>query len=356
MADAEREIARFNDSARVLTDTEGLARLLLRAESVASSRIEGLEIGARRLLRADAAERLGERDPDVTADEVLANIRAMTFALDAIRDTPAITVGLLLETHRRLLSSTHLAHLGGVVRTTQNWIGGSGYNPCSAAFVPPPPEMVSSLLSDLCGFCNEDNLPAVAQAAIAHARFETIHPFADGNGRVGRALVHMILRRRGLATNVSIPVSLVLGSIANEYVRGLDATRYDGDADSPQAFEGINLWIAIFAGACRNAVARASEFEVHIRALQQAWRKRLGTVRANSALDLLIERLPGVPILNVGAAARLIERSVQATNEAVTRLEEAQILRAVRIGRRNRVFEAREIIDAFASLEENLGA
>ena len=89
--------------------------------------------------------------------------------------------------------------LSGVVRTTQNWIGGSSYNPCSASFVPPPPEHVEGLLDDLLVYINSDDHPALVQAAIAHAQFETIHPFADGNGRTGRALIHVILRRRGLA-------------------------------------------------------------------------------------------------------------------------------------------------------------
>jgi Fic family protein len=356
IADAERDVARFNESARALSNTEALARLLLRAESVASSKIEGLEVGARRLLRADAAERLGERDPDVTADDVLANVRAMAYALDAARDAPAITVDLLLETHRRLLSGTHLAHLGGVVRTSQNWIGGSSYNPCSAVFVPPPPDLVPGLLIDLCAFCSDDSLPAVAQAAIAHAQFETIHPFADGNGRIGRVLIHLILQRRGLATNVTVPVSLVLASMADAYVRGLDATHYVGQPDSQAAFAGINAWLETFSAACRTAVARANEFETRIASIQDEWRARLGSVRANSALDLLLERLPGLPVINVKAASEIIGRSAQAANEAVARLEGAGILKASRIGRRNRVFEAREVIAAFADLEERLGA
>ena len=146
VADAERAIARLNVRARALIDTEALARLLLRAESVASSRIEGLEIGARRLLRADAAREFDEAPTDVTAVEVLGNIDAMTFGTQAIGEGDPITVEILLEVHRRLLADTNLRQHAGRLRVVQNWIGGSGYNPCSASFVPPPPESVAPLL------------------------------------------------------------------------------------------------------------------------------------------------------------------------------------------------------------------
>lgn len=108
---------------------------------------------------------------------------------------------------RRRVSENH----GGRLRTLQNWIGGSAYNPCSAEFVPPPPEAVSGLLDDLVAFCNDDALPALAQAAIAHAQFET-HFFVDGNRRTGRVLIHLVLRRRGLGLRVLAPVSLVLAT------------------------------------------------------------------------------------------------------------------------------------------------
>jgi Fic family protein len=221
IADAERAIIGLDRRSAVLADTEALARLLLRAESVASSHIEGLIVGTRRLLRADAARELGEEQTDVTAGEVLGNIDAMAFSMKLMDGRRRIDLTSLLETHRRLFANTPVAKHGGRIRDTQNWIGGSSYNPCSAAFVPPPPEKVKDLLIDLCRFCNDDTLPSVAQAAIAHAQFETIHPFADGNGRVGRVLIHMILRRRGLTKRISVPVSLVLATRSRDYINGL---------------------------------------------------------------------------------------------------------------------------------------
>jgi Fic family protein len=188
-----------------------------------------------------------------------------------------ITLDYLLDFHRRLLTGTRLEAHGGCIRSEQNWIGGSDYNPCSAVFVPPPPETVRDLLEDLCRFCNEDSLPAVAQAAIAHAQFETIHPFADGNGRTGRALVHFVLRRRDLATRVLPPISLMLATWADDYIAGLQATRYRGPASSAAAHEGINLWVARFAAACQRAVADATNFEEGAQLLQREWRAKLGS-------------------------------------------------------------------------------
>jgi fido (protein-threonine AMPylation protein) len=223
VADAERAIGQFDTRATALVDTEALARLLLRAESVASSKIEGLEVGGRRLLRAEAARSLGEESDDVTAIEVLNNIQAMQWALGEVGVGDDITVEILLEAHRRLLAGTRIEEYGGEVREEQNWIGGSSYNPCSAAFVPPPHEHVKDLLDDLCAFSNSDDLPAVVQAAMAHAQFETIHPFVDGNGRIGRVLIHLILRRRDLTPHVLPPISLILATWSDDYVSGLTA-------------------------------------------------------------------------------------------------------------------------------------
>ncbi len=356
VADAERAIAVLDAEAATLADTEALARILLRAESVASSRIEGLEVGARRLLRAEAAIELGAETSDVTATEVLSNIDAMTEAIQRIHLSEPITLNLLLDFHRRLLAGTRLDAHAGAIREEQNWIGGSSYNPCSAAFVPPPPEYVPGLLDDLCQFCNSEDLPAVAQAAIAHAQFETIHPFVDGNGRTGRALIHLVLRRRGLATRVLPPVSLVLATWAEDYVIGLDATRYRGSPASPAARDGTDLWIGRFAAACKRAVGDAADFEERARQLQESWRAQLGGVRANSATDALLRRLPGAPIVTVSSAAALVGRSFTAANDAIVRLCGAGILRQITVGRRNRAFEAPQVIEAFTALERQLAS
>lgn len=356
VVDAEVAIARLNVEASGLLETDALARILLRAESVASSRIEGLQVGAGRLLRAEATRELGGQLKDPTTGEVLANIDAMRFALENVATGDEIALERLLEVHRRLLSGSFLQQHAGQVRTVQNWIGGSSHNPCSAAFVPPPPEHVPALLEDLCVFCNDDSLPAVAQAAIAHAQFETIHPFVDGNGRTGRALIHLILRRRGVATRVLVPVSLILATWADDYIDGLTRARYHGQATSRSAHEGINLWVGRFAAACSRAVADAGAFEQRIRRMEDGWRERLGSIRAGSATDLLLRALPGAPLFTVPGAAMLIGRSYIAANDAIARLLEAGVVRQVSVGRRNRAFEARDVVVAFTDLERRLAS
>jgi Fic family protein len=356
IADAEAAISRMDVEATALLDTEALARILLRAEAVASSRIEGLEVGARRLLRAEAARSLRARSIDVTATEVLGNIDAMVYGVERIDLGDEITADLLLEIHRRLVAGTHLDPYAGQLREVQNWIGGNDYNPCSAAFVPPPPEHVPELFDDLCAFCNTDEVPAVAQAAIAHAQFETIHPFVDGNGRTGRALIHLLLRRRGLAQHVLPPVSLVLATGARSYIDGLTRYRYIGSPTSRKASEGVNEWIAHFAGACTRCVSDATAFQARSAQLEAQWRERLGRVRANSATDLLLRRLPGAPVLTVHSAEALLGRTFKPTRDAIGRLVETGILKPVTIDKRSRAYEAPEIIDAFTALERQLAS
>ncbi|MHB1626691.1 MAG: Fic family protein, partial [Candidatus Dormibacteria bacterium] len=339
-----------------LTGSETLARILLRAEAVASSRIEGLEVGARRLLHAEAARSLEAPPSDVTASEVLGNIDAMAFGVDQVRAGDHISLALVLDVHQRLLSGTRLDEFGGRFRTEQNWIGGSSYNPCSAAYVPPPPEYVADLMEDLCAFCNEDGLPAVAQAAVAHAQFETIHPFVDGNGRTGRALIHLVLRRRGLANRVLPPVSLVLATWAKDYITALEGVRYRGRVTCPESHAGANRWIAQFAIACSRAVADAAAFEERAQRVEADWRARLGSVRRNSAADRLLQALPGAPVVTVTTAASLIGRTFPAANNAIRQLAAVGILKQVSIGRRNRAYEAPEIITAFTALERQLAS
>ena len=356
VADVEADLIRLNTAVEASADTETLARLLLRAESVASSKIEGLVIGGMRLLRADAVQRMGEDPRDTTAIEVLANIDAMVWATETVEAGGLISMSTLLGIHRRPLARSRLENQGGQIRTMQTWIGGGDYNPCSADFVPPPPQEVSSLLRDLLVLCNDDSLPPLAQAAIAHAQFETIHPSIDGNGRAGRALIHLVMRRRGLTPHFLPPVSLVLATWVNDYVDGLTATRYVGLPNSKTAHEGINRWILLFAGAARRAVEDARRFEQQVRKLQEAWTERVGNPRRDSAVRRVIAAFPAAPVLTIGTAAELTSRTYQATNLAIARLVEAGVLVQVNVGRRNRAFEAPELIDAFTSLERQFAS
>jgi Fic family protein len=321
-----------------LTGLEALSRQLLRAESVGSSWIEGLQISQRRLAKAVFDPAAADR----TARGVVGNILAMEQAVQLGAALGTITTPDIVELHRVLFAGTEDERLGGRVRDRQNWIGGSSLSPRRAEFVPPPEGEVGQLLDDLCAFADRTDLPAVAQAAIAHAQFETIHPFADGNGRIGRALIHVILRRRGVATRFVPPVSLILAGNARSYVEGLTAYRA-GD---------VPTWTRMFANALRDSAGLAVKLGEALLALQTAWRERVGRPRRTSATQRLIERLPARPIVDINAAAELLAVSYPQARVAVLRLEDAGVLRPVSIGRkRNRAWEAPELLDLLDEFE-----
>jgi hypothetical protein len=165
-----------------------------------------------------------------------------------------------------------------------------------------------------------------------------------------------VLRRRALATRVTVPVSLILATWSQSYVEGLTASQYRGPATSREAHEGCNRWVALFAVACRRAVADATAFEERMLKVESSWRERLGAVRANSSVDLLLRALPGAPIVTVMGAAELLGRSFEAANNAIERLVDAGILQQVKFGRRNRAFEAPYVIQAFTDLERQLAS
>ena len=353
IADAEAAIRRINDAGVAAVNLEGVARLLLRAESVASSRIEGVHAGPHRLLQAEAILARGGDAADRAAVEVLGNIAAMEAAIAIGTTTSPITLDDLLAIHDALMAQSSTPHLGGRVRTTQNWIGGRAFNPCSASFVPPPPDRVLALLDDLLAYMNGDDHSPVVQAALVHAQFETIHPFGDGNGRAGRALIHVVLRRRGLSPRFVPPVSRALAAWATEYVAGLTTFRHRGAADSAQRSAGAQAWLRTFAAAVRLSCADAEAYAAKVRVLTDDWHRRLGRVRAASAVDLLLGVLPGTPVLTVESAAHLIDRSTMRAGEAVNRLANAGILRQRNVGRRRyRVFEAEDVVRHLAELDE----
>jgi Fic family protein len=185
------------------------------------------------LVEAEALLAEGGEAADRVAVEVLGNIATMESAVELADEPRAITLADLLGIHQILMERSPAPEVGGAIRAEQNWIGGSSYNLCGATFVPPPAEHVPELFEDLTAYINGDEHPALVQAAIAHAQFETIHPFADGNGRAGRALIHVILRRRGLAPGFVPPVSLVLATWSDDYITGLTAFRHLHAPDSP---------------------------------------------------------------------------------------------------------------------------
>lgn len=341
-SDAEQACRDLSDDPPDGLPFEALARQLLRAESVASSRIEGLVLSHRRLARAAFSE--DGRDP--TAQGVLANIAALELAVDRATQPAELNRADLVDVHRTLLAGTRDEHLGGIIREEQNWIGGAAMSPRGAEFIPPPHDLVPALLDDLCEFCNRVDVPAAIQAAIAHAQFETIHPFHDGNGRVGRTLILTILRRRGVAPLYLPPVSLVLAGHADRYIAGLTSWRKGDEED----------WFAVFIDALQRSSEGAVEFAAAVAGLQERWIAKAGDPRRNSGPRQLILLLPGQPIVNVRIAAQLLGGTDERARQTILRLEQAGVLKQRSIGKRNRAWECVGLFELLDRFERDLGS
>ncbi len=316
----------------------GIASVLYRSETSASSLIEGVGPGPRRILEAEIASEVEIDDEE--ARRVISN-------LDALRDAMKTEIPAgpddLLRWHRTLMAGHPRmpAETIGAFRTKQNWIGGDSAGPRNAEFVPPRPEEVPALIDDLVAFCTRTDLTPVAHAAIAHARFEVIHPFVDGNGRVGRLLIQQLLRRR-LTLPSPIPVSVVWAEDTDRYVEGLRAYQ-DGDADR---------WLQFFSLGVIGAVGWMTEISERITALIKEFRTRVDT-RGESVTVRVIEDLPNHPIVDSQSVASRYGVAAQSAHAALVRLETAGILseRAFarrRKGRPRRMLAATELIELLA--------
>ena len=297
-----------------------LFHLLMRSESIASSRIEGILVDARDLARAEARQRIGRR-VGARAREVIGNVNAMQLAIARAATVERLTIRELLSVHEVLMRD-HLP-TAGKMRTVQNWIGGNDYNPCGADYVPPPPEHVPALMEDLCALCNADQAPPLFQTAIAHAQFETIHPFDDGNGRTGRALMHILLRRRGLAPRVTPPISVAFSHARTAYISGLISFL---DAKFDQ-------WLETFVAAVLSSVTLAERYRTAVAELLAEWHQRLrdgANPRSDAAAWLILEQLPAYPVLNRADAAEFSGRSLPAVDLGLRQLEDAGILDPIR--------------------------
>jgi Fic family protein len=341
VSEAEHGIRELNDAGG--PGLAPLARLLLRTESIASSKVEGMQLGVRELARAEAKVESGEK-PGVTARDVLANIDAMMLAVDEAATRRTFGLPDILAIHRRLLERTEHKRIAGILRTGQNWIGGNDHNPCGADFVPPPPEAVSPLLADLCAAINDDRLSPLVQAALVHAQFETIHPFDDGNGRTGRALIHVVLRRRGLAPRYVPPVSLAFAASRDRYIAGLTAFRG----------EDVGRWIDYFAAASATAAQQARAYLAAATRLGDQWRSRLehsDPPRKGAAAWALIDVLPAHPIITAPMAIAATGRARAAVYDAISQLEKAGVLQPLSTARRNQSWEPVGLLDLIAAME-----
>lgn len=326
-------VLELNRASPQLRSLEGLARQLLRSEALASSAIEGLRLSHRKLARAEIEGQAG----DYKAREVLANTRAMEEAVRIGSESKRLNPADIKTIHRELAIVPPLDKIAGRFREEQGWIGGD--SPPDADYVGPPHQYVKELAKDLCRFMNRDDLSPVVQAAIAHAQFELIHPFGDGNGRVGRCLIHVLLRRRVISPNYVPPVSLVLGANKNAYIAGLQNFRSDK----------IDRWVTQFARAVETASHNAEDFSSRVADLQSDWIARAKPMRADATARAIIEHLPSFPFITASIVQELTGRSRMAAIGGLDHLAKAGVLTRHRNQRKGDTWEAKEL---FALLDE----
>lgn len=322
--DASHALARFDAEAGAIAAP--FAAILLRTESAASSEVENLTAGARQVALAEIGASRSEN-----ARLVVANVHAMDAAL---RLSDELEEEAVIAMHDALLRES-APHLVGRWRREPVWIGGTALSPHGAAYVAPRHERVPRLMEDLIDFAQRDDVPALAQAAIAHAQFETIHPFPDGNGRTGRALIHAMLRRSGLTRNLTVPVSAGLLHHPEAYFQALTAYRA-GDVDAIVHA----LTVATFA-----AIGNGTRLVEDIRAARAAWTDRI-RARSDSSIHRAMDTLLGQPVVTTRLLATTLGISDVAANSAITRLADAGILTKVSGSARYRIWQAPDILDA----------
>ena len=342
---------------------EGLSRFLLRSEAIASSRIEGLQASPQQVALAELAitEAPGMRGFTENARLVANNILALRRATTDLAMSPRVDVEGMSSLHRALLPNEDAG-----LRDVQNWIAGSDWHPLDAEFVPPPPDRVPRLMADLADYATGAVHAPLIQAALVHAQFETIHPYRDGNGRVGRALIHTVLTRRRLTRTSLLPVSMILLTHSREYVDGLTAFRYSGSATDPAAIDGVAKWLAVFLAAVEQATHQARDFVVQLDSLSLDWDQRNAQARsqqgvrdkprASSSVARLLDLLPEAPVLTARTVERLLGVTAPAARGALEELAEAGILHRKRVERGTIGYLAREVFDLLTFAERRLAS
>jgi Fic family protein len=361
LADTEKEI-RLLTTGDCAENLSGLSRFLLRSEAIASSQIEGVVPSARQAALAELGQTEDVRGISDNAKLVARNILIVKEAVGELATADRVTLEHILALHHCLLPEDRNQGL----RTSQNWIGRSTWHPLDADFVPPPHDQVIPLMNDLVDYINGATHAPLVQAAIVHAQFETIHPFGDGNGRVGRALIHTVLTRRGLTPNAVLPVSLVLATLSDRYINSLTQYRYTGPSDSNEALDGAAQWLRLFADATRSAVDQAYEFCDEVDALRLAWQDRLvearrragrrGAPRSDSVSARLLQLLPEAPVLTASTVQRILEVSHVAANAGLVELHGSGILTAKKIERGTTAYIADEILELITLTERQFAS
>lgn len=310
-----------------------LAAILLRSEGIASSRIEGEVASTRRVFEAEYA-------PDDVSDRqawrIVDSIRVMS---DVISDAGhGVKPRDFDRWHALLFDGVPVMFEPGVVRTKQNWIGTRTDTPVGADFIPAPPELLDDALRDLAAFIDRVDVAPLTQAAVAHAQFETIHPYPDGNGRIGRALVYRCWAYRGVTTAINPPISRILAENRNTYIDGLTAYR-DGD---------VGRWLHFFFEVVQSAVSYTHSLATRLEALADEWHHRLEGTHEDALARRLVNELSMKPVLSATEVAErhgVTERGARAALDDLVQREILTFgsLRKAKRGRPTKVYEAKEL-------------
>ncbi|MFD7010383.1 Fic family protein [Rhodococcus jostii] len=328
--EAATELTRFD--VEVGHITAPFASILLRTESESSSEIENLSSGARQIALAELGEHASRN-----ARLIVGNVRAMHAALEL---SDSIDAEAILQMHRALLENGD-PNIAGRWRQQQVWIGGGSLGPHTAQFVPPHHDRVPELIDDLVVFANRVDVPVIAQIAIAHAQFETIHPFPDGNGRVGRALIQAMLRGGQLTRSVPVPVSAGLLHDTAEYFDALGEYRSGN----------VEPIVRSIAEASFGAVANGRTLVQDLEAVRADWRTRV-TARRGAAVHRLVDLLLRQPVVDNKLVTSTLGVTGANAQIAIDRLVDAGILAQITDGRRNRIWQAEDVVrvlDEFAA-------
>ncbi|MDR0959237.1 MAG: Fic family protein [Propionibacteriaceae bacterium] len=334
---ANAQLARLGALAEHVPDSHLFISMYVRKEALMSSQIEGTQATLEDILDPDVEE---NADRDVA--EVVSYIHAMEFAVERLGELPLCN-RLLKETHSVLMANTRGQEKEqGEFRRSQNWIGPAGSNPTTAPYVPPAPQVMRDALADLEAYINvEPGHPDVpdplVRAALIHYQFETIHPFLDGNGRLGRLLIVLfLLDQKVLASPILYP-SYALKANRVEYYDRMTDVRRRGDFEQ---------WVAFFLRTLAEAAEDASATIEKLVALHERSLARVDAVgRSSSTVVNVFHHLEAHPIVTIAKVAEDLGLSFSAANSAITRLRTAGIVEQVSEGRRNRVFAYREYLD-----------
>ncbi|PWJ50276.1 Fic family protein [Quadrisphaera granulorum] len=314
-----------------------LEPFLLRTEAIASSRIEDELTTVDQLARVQH----GLSGPR-SARTVMGAVVGLRLLVE--RAARGVELDDLLAAHRLLMANDpHERHDAGRLRTVQNWISGSDRSPLGAVHVPPAPAHVPELMDDLLAFMRRTDLDPVVQAAVAHAHFESIHPFNDGNGRIGRSLVNAVWRYRGVTARIAVPIASAIVADREEYFSLVNLYR-TGDA---HAFCGYP------ADATTRSAAEAEVSAQRLLGLPGRWREHVRP-RSGSATDELLNLLPGHPVVDATDVARLTGASAARAYVAIERLVEAEVLRPITASKRGAAWAAGDVLDEADLLVDRL--